>query len=454
MIRLNLHQAAAITGATLVGKPVRFAGVSIDSRSACDGRLFVALSGEHSHGERFCQAAIDKGAVAVMVNRAQDVPVPQLLVADTQKALAALAAAWHRQVSPVTIAVTGSNGKTTVKNMLAAILSQSRTTHATAGNYNNEIGVPLTLLATPADAQLSVIEMGAAQQGDITALTALAPPDVALVTNISEAHGGRFGSMDDIAAGKSELYRALKKGGTAILNRDDAYYAFMRQAAAGNRQITFGRHADSDVRFVGAMDEKDKSPDLCRLHLPDGQLLESRLPVAGEHNALNAAAAVAAAWSLGASAQDMQAGLENFAPAPGRLQRRGSVRGVTILDDSYNANPASVRAAIDVLAESPKPAWLVLGDMAELGEASAELHRQVGEYARQQGIAALWSMGPKAAQAAKAMGSGGHAFDDKHALLEALWSAWPGTGTVLVKASRSMQMEEVVDELLKKEKAA
>jgi len=450
MIRLNLHQAAAITGATLVGKPVRFVGVTSDSRGACQGRLFVALGGERTDGERFCQAAIENGAVAVMVTRAQDVPVPQLLVTDTRKALSALAAAWHRQVSPLTIAVTGSNGKTTVKNMLASIMVQSRKTHATAGNYNNEIGVPLTLLEMPADCEVAVIEMGAAQPGDIAALSALAPPDVAVVTNVSEAHGGRFGSLDTIAAGKSELYRALKNEGIAIVNRDGAYFDFMTEAAGSARLLTFGRHEHSDIRLL----DQHKPSHRCQLQLPTGHVLSVQLPLAGEHNALNAAAAVAAAWSVGVSAEDMQAGLERFTPAPGRLQHRGRVRGMEILDDSYNANPASVRAAIDVLAKSPKPAWLVLGDMAELGAASEELHRQVGEYAQQQGIDALWSVGPEAARAAQAMGGKGKAFDDKKTLLEALWSAWPERGTLLVKASRSMRMEDVVNELIKREKAA
>ncbi len=446
MIQGNLQQAAAITGATLVGQPLRFSGVATDSRQNCAGRLFMALRGERTDGEKYVRQAIENGAVATMVTSAQDVPVPQLLVADTHQALCALARAWQRQVNPLTVAVTGSNGKTTVKNMLAAILSRNGKTHATAGNFNNEIGVPLTILEMPAATQMAVIEMGAAQRGDIAALTQLAPPHVAVVTNVSNAHAGRFGSLEEIAAGKSEIYHSLGAEGTAVINRDDGFYEFMRQQAGKAYCLTFGEHADSDVCIL---DRRH-----CVLRLPGGDILECHLPAPGYHNIMNAAAAVAAAWPLSVSLEDMQAGLEAFEAPAGRLQNRGQVRGVTLLDDSYNANPASVRAAIDVLAESSRPAWLVLGDMAELGNASEAMHREVGEYARQQGIDALWTVGPQAARAAAAMGDKGHAFQDKQTLITAVQKAWPAQGTVLVKASRSAHMEDVVNALLKQEQPA
>jgi UDP-N-acetylmuramoyl-tripeptide--D-alanyl-D-alanine ligase len=446
MISFNLHQAAAITGATLVGKPLRFAGVTTDSRGDCRGRLFVALQGENFDGEAFCQNAIDRGAVAIMVRQAQDVSVPQLLVNDTLSGLSALAAAWHRQVAPQTFAITGSNGKTTVKDMLASILAMSHRTHATSGNFNNEIGVPLTVCAMPEDTQMAVIEMGAAQSGDIQKLTRVVRPDVAIVTNISEAHSGRFGSLEAIARGKAELYQALQTAGVAILNRDDAHYATLRKAAGSARCLSFGQHLDSDVRVMASGE--------CVIRLPDGQQLTINLPVAGRHNAFNAAAAVAAAWSQAVKPEDLRAGLESFQPPAGRLQSRGQIQGVTLLDDSYNANPASVKAAIDVLKDSTRPAWLVLGDMAELGENSESLHRSIGEYARLQGIDALWAVGPRACQAAQAMGEKGHCFQSKQELVKALWNAWPQRGTVLVKASRSARMEEVVNELMKREQAA
>ncbi len=446
MIDMTLHQAAALTGATLIGKPLRFRGVATDSRDDCHGRLFVALTGKKHDGHRYCQAAADAGARAVMVSQAQDVQVPQLLVQDTLAGFSALARAWHRQVSPLTFAVTGSNGKTTVKSMLAAVLAVSHKVHVTEGNFNNEIGVPVTLCRTPNVTEMAVIEMGAAQVGDIARLASLAKPHVAIITNISAAHSARFGSLSAIAEGKSELYEALGPDGIAVINRDDAKFERLKEKAAHVRQITFGRHPDSDVRLLAG--------EVMKLQLPDGQTLSCRLPVAGRHNAMNAAAAVAAAWSQNISLADMQYGLETFIPPAGRLQRRGKVNGVTVLDDSYNANPASVRAAIDVLCESPGPVWLILGDMAELGENSDRWHREVGEYARRKDIDVLWAVGESACLASLAMGSRGRCFQDKKQLVAALRKHWPEGGTMLFKASRSARMEEVVETLLGQEHIA
>lgn len=454
MIQMNLHQLAAIVGGSLVGKEARIKGVTTDSRGDCQGKLFVALQGEYFNGEDFCQAAVQRGAAAVMVAHAVEVDVPQLIVKNTLVALQAMATAWVKQTGVQVIGVTGSNGKTTVKNMLLSVLSQKYRCHATTGNYNNEIGVPLSLLSIAAEDQVAVIEMGAAKVGDIALLTRIIRPHVALVTNIGNAHVGRFGSVDNIAQGKGEIYQALDVDGIAVINADSPY-ADQFKANTNGKVMTFGLHEQADFRLV---EQAGQHQVMTRR----GESLALELPVLGEHNYLNATAVVAIALSMQVDFPEIAHGLRNFVPEAGRLQIIPAGDSLTIIDDSYNANPASVNAAIDVLKAQASPTLLILGDMAELGEFAEQMHQQVGDYACQQGINQVLAVGEYAQQVcgqANAQvstqsntpvdGFRCQSFAAVDELMTHLQQHRPTAGTVLVKGSRSMRLERVVAVLSK-----
>ncbi len=446
MIQMNLHQIAAIVGGSLVGKEARIQGVTTDSRGDCAGKLFIALRGEFFNGEDFCQAAAEQGAAAVMVAQAVEVDVPQLIVKDSLVALQALAAAWVRQTGVKVIAVTGSNGKTTVKNMLQAVLSQKYQCFATSGNYNNEIGVPLSLLAVSKQDQMAVIEMGAAQLGDIAHLTSIIKPDVALITNVGNAHVGRFGSEDNIAKGKAEIYQRLTPEDMAIVNLDSPY-APGWLATINSRVQTFGTHADANFRLV-------ETTEGFALHTRRGEVMTLRLPVLGDHNYMNAAAVVAIALNMRMTLDEISRGLAVFEPEAGRLQLMTAADApLQVIDDSYNANPASVMAAIDVLKKQNKPTMLILGDMAELGDYAAKMHQDVGQYAAQQGIDEVLAVGEHARDVCCHEGPLCYGFDAVDSLLAHLQGAQPKQGTILVKGSRSMRLERVVKTLIQEELA-
>ncbi|MCX7545153.1 UDP-N-acetylmuramoyl-tripeptide--D-alanyl-D-alanine ligase [Marinicella gelatinilytica] len=442
MIKMQLHQIAAIVNSQLVGKDVRIKGVSTDSRTVQPGQLFVALAGEHFDGADYCQQAVEHGAVAVLVSRPVEVSVPQLICDDTQKALAALASAWLQQCQAQVIAITGSNGKTTVKNMLYSVLKQQASVQATAGNYNNEIGLPLTVLALKPETKYLILEMGAGQAGDIAYLCEIAPPNVALVNNISEAHVGRFNGLDAIAKTKGEIYQALQSGGLAVINVDDNYHDSW-SIPNGVNQVRFGRHKDADYRLM------DNSQETVQVKTSDGQTIHLRLPVAGGHNLMNAAAVVAMAHWLGFSVEHIASGLSHFKPEAGRLQRHHFKQGGLLIDDSYNANPASMQAALSVLQQSPKPRVLVCGDMLELGETAILAHKKVGETAKIMGIENVYAVGDWADAVCQGFGdSACHSFCQTEQLIEALNKKLDRTGTVLVKASRGMRLERIVEALL------
>ncbi len=447
MIRMSLQQASAIIGGTLVGKSYEFQGVSTDSRSSCQGRLFIALKGVNFDGNAFCQQAIDQGAVALLCNTPQDTHLSQIICDDSEKAMANLARAWLRICQVDVVGVTGSNGKTTVKNMLQSVLSRKYRTFASQGNMNNEIGVPLSVFGIDKQDEIAVLEMGAAQKGDIRHLTGIAKPQVAVVTNVSAAHVGRFGSVETIAETKGELFQALGKDGLAVVNRDDRFAGQWLQSLTCDH-VGFGFSEQADVRISRIED------GLATVRCADGQELTFALPIGGVHNVMNAAAVIAVARHFQVEAEDIVDGLQRFQPEQGRLQNMGRVGGVYLINDCYNANPASVMAAIDVLSGCARPAVLVLGDMAELGSESEAWHRRIGEYAAQHGIDRLYTVGPYARYACQGMGGHTRDFADVPALLAGLRSEWPDSGTVLVKASRSMQLERVVEALMQAEKSA
>lgn len=434
-------QIATWTGGRLIGADAPVAGVAQDSRVLPPGGLFVALKGERVDGHDFV-AGLDGHAGAALVERVLDVRTPQIVVPDSLAALQALARAWLAALDLKLVALTGSNGKTTTKELTASILRRAGRTHATPGNYNNEIGVPLTVLGLDTDHRFAVIEMGAGKPDDIQPLTVIAPPDAAVVTNVGPAHLERLGSLEGVAATKGGIYRGLKADGIAVLNADEPFAASFERDIGARRVLRFGIDTPSEI---SASEVVLGSDTRFRLSTPLGtsQIL---LPLPGRHNVMNALAAAGLAMAVGASLDAITAGLNQAHGVSGRLKRIEWNGGV-LFDDSYNANPGSLGAAIGTLALAPSPRWLVLGDMKELGPEGPAMHRASGRQAHAAGIDALFALGPLSAEAARGFGTGGEAFDDLDALVAAFRSAWrPGT-TALIKGSRSSRMERVLQAL-------
>lgn len=441
MDRVMLSELAAILGSPMSGDDLPLAAVATDSRQLPHGALFVALRGERFDGHDFIGRARAAGAAAALVERPGDWGLPYLLVEDSRLALGQLAAAWRRRLGLPLVAVTGSNGKTTVKEMTAAILRQQGPTLSTAGNFNNDIGLPLTLLGLGAEHEHAVVEMGASGAGEIAYLAGLAQPTVGVITNAGPAHLEGFGSLEGVARGKGELLQALPADAVAVFNADDAYAALWREFADGRRVLDFGIERPAAVRA------QDMAGSQFNLHTPAGKAAVE-LPLPGRHNIMNALAAAAAATALAVPLPLIVAGLEAMADVPGRLQRRQAPHGAWLLDDTYNANPNSLRVGLEVLATESSERWLVLGDMAELGPEAAVLHAEAGELARSLGVHRLFTIGALAAAAAARFGCCGEHFDDKADLIARLTELLQPGVTVLVKGSRSSGMEQVVDALL------
>jgi UDP-N-acetylmuramoyl-tripeptide--D-alanyl-D-alanine ligase len=439
---MRLHEAAAAIGATAVGADVEFDRVETDTRRLAPGCLFVALRGARFDGHAFIEQAFGKGAAAVMMAAGHTHSGrPALVVEDTRLALGRLAA-WHRTRMPARIAaVTGSNGKTTVKEMTAAILrahAGDAAVLATEGNLNNDIGVPLTLLRLTPQHRYGVIEMGMNHAGEIAYLTRLARPDAALVNNAQRAHLEGLGTVEAVARAKAEIYEGLGEGGVALVNVDDPHAALWLGLNQGRRVLRFGLSAQADVRA-----EPGTDGGRLTLHTPLGRI-DTTLAVPGAHNVRNAAAAAALALALEVPAEAIAQGLAAYRGVKGRLQIHPCILGARLIDDSYNANPDSVGAAIDVLAAMPGRRILVLGDMGELGPNAAELHREIGQRAKASGIDRLLALGEQAIHAVQGFGPGAMHFERIEELLAELENALAPEVTVLVKGSRFMQMERVV----------
>lgn len=447
-IRTTLSRAAQWAGATLNGTDREFHGVSSDTRAIEAGMLFVALKGPNHDGHDHVQAALDAGAAAALVERQLDLDIPQLLVSDTLLAMGQLAAAWRQQLGTLLVAITGSNGKTTTKEMCAAILGRAGNTLATRGNKNNLIGLPLTLLRLTAEHDYGVIEMGANHIGEIEYLTGLTRPQVAIITNAGAAHLEGFGAVAEVARAKGEIYHGLVEDGVAIINADDPFTGLWSELSAGHRTITFGlqNRADVGVRGMGDINgsELEVLSPLGEFHLS--------LPLPGRHNIMNALAAISAGIALGIDLEQIAEGLNHMAPVSGRLHKRNGINGATVLDDSYNANPSSMRAGLEVLAGCSGTRLFVMGDMAELGAEASELHRQVGLDARELGIDRLYATGELSRAASEAFGDNGFFFQQQQQLIDALLPQMNRDITVLVKGSRSSHMERVVEALTSGEK--
>ena len=441
---MGLDEAAGAVGGQARGA-ARFGGVTTDSRTVDAGDLFVALVGESFDGHDYVAEAVRRGAVAAVVSRRIDAEpaIPQVVVADTRIALGRLAAHWRSKFALPLVALTGSNGKTTVKEMLTAILAAHAGDRdavlATKGNLNNDIGMPLTLLELRERHRYAVIEMGMNHEGEIDYLTRIARPTVALVNNAQRAHVGILGSVEAIARAKGEIYAGLAASGIAVVNADDAFASYWKELNASRRIVTFGLAEGADVRGLQAGTQ-------ARFITP-ADAFAVALQVRGEHNLRNAAAACAAAYALEIPFHAMQAGLASFAGVPGRLQRRKAPSGAVVIDDSYNANPESMKAALRVLAEEHGRKVFVMGDMGELGADAAAMHAEVGSFARQSGIDALMAVGDASRHAVQAFGRGAMHFDDVDALSRAAVNESAHGATILVKGSRFMKMERVADAL-------
>jgi len=442
-----LSQLLVPLAATLGGQDVRFSQVNTDSRKIAAGDLFVALRGERFDGAAFVAQAARDGAVAALVHTDSDlgdIGIPLLRVADTRLALGQLAAFWRQQFDLPLIAVTGSNGKTTVKEMLAGIFAVAAggadKVLATQGNLNNDIGMPLTLLRLRPSHRYAVIEMGMNHPGEIAYLTALATPDVALVNNASGAHLEGLGSLAAVAQAKGEIFAGLRASGIAVIQADDAHAALWRELAAGHRIMDFGLDHPAVVQ---ADWQADGFGGRLEVQSPAGNFaLNLRVP--GKHNARNALAATAAALAVGLAPAAIQAGLEAFGGVAGRLQKQVTPQGAIIIDDTYNANPASMLAALAVLASQPGRRVVVLGDMGELGDGAEQFHAEIGTAAKQYGIERLLALGKLSQSAVQAFGAGGQHFGQLENLLSTLDQELDATTTVLVKGSRFMKMERVV----------
>ena len=438
---MKLSAIALWTHGRLLGSDVEVTGVAIDTRKLKPGDLFVAIKGERADGHDYLAEAAARGAVAALVTRKVDSVLPQVLVDSTELALGDLASAVRAQRNVRVVGITGSNGKTTVKTLVASILSRHGRTHVSAGNFNNELGLPLSLLAMPRDTEYAVFEMGAGKPGDIAYLAAIARPDIGLITLIAPAHLERMGSIEGVAETKGALYQALPADGIAIINADDAFASFFTGLAGARRVLRFGLDQPADVGADVIEQRVDGSRFV--LSTPQGDA-EVALPLPGRHNIANALAATAVALALEVPLATIVAGLEQVSGVAGRLRREVVAGGWTLIDDSYNANPSSMAAAIDTLLLAGGERWLVLGDMAELGPDARALHAGIGERARERGVERLFAVGPLGAATVEAFGAGGEHFDDKPALIAALQAQLHAGVTCLVKGSRSAGMEQVV----------
>ncbi len=448
---MDLREAAQGAGGEAIGDNARFAAVSSDTRTIGEGALFVALRGERFDGHEYIAAARARGAVAAMVDRRApamraDAPLPLLVVDDTRLGLGRLAAYWRRKFKLPLIAVAGSNGKTTVKQMIASILAEhsgSGRSYATPGNLNNDIGLPLTLLGLRAEHRCAVVELGMNHPGETAYLAGIAQPTVALVNNAQREHQEFMQSVADVAHEHGAAYAALPAEGVAVINADDAYADYWRGVCAPRRVLDFGLEHPAAVR--GRFELRDFGSEIV-LHAPEGDAPVS-LRAAGVHNVRNALAAAAAAAAAGVGLAAIARGLAAFEPVQGRLQKLAGKRGSVVLDDTYNANPDSVIAAIDVLARAAGVKILVLGDMGEVGARGAAFHVEIGRHARSAGIDRLFVLGELCGHAAAAFGEGAQPCGDIDALLAALEPCLERGVTVLVKGSRFMRMERVVHAL-------
>jgi UDP-N-acetylmuramoyl-tripeptide--D-alanyl-D-alanine ligase len=444
MMGWSLSEVARCGGGELVGNDRAFDSVSTDTRTLKPGALFVALGGENFDGHDFVEQAVERGAAAALVSRTLAVTIPQVVVSNTLAALSAFAREWRREFSIPVIAVTGSNGKTTTKELIGSILSGLGPTLVTRGNLNNHIGVPLMLLELRGEHRYAVIEMGANHQGEIAHLMSLVEPSIGIVTNAGAAHLEGFGSLEGVAQGKGEMFQGLPASGVAIINADDAFAPMWRDNRSAERMVTFG--FEQPAQFTAHKVNSEATAHGFRtefeLVTPDGSRMAG-LALGGLHNLRNALGAAAAASAAGASLDDIVRGLAAMKTVAGRLELKPAINGAYLVDDSYNANPSSLKAGLDTFRSFGGTRWLVLGEMKELGDSADALHGEVGRYARQAGIARLLAVGERSRFAVEAFGEGAEWFDNLDSLIEEARSSLSSGVAVLIKGSRANKLEKV-----------
>lgn len=446
MIGMPLSRAASRLNARLVGPDVVFSGCSTDSRTIEQGNLFIALKGERFDGHEFVPIAEQSGASSLMLERDVSHSLPMLKVENTRKAMGLLAGFWRTRLAIPLVAITGSNGKTTVKEMVKHILSGVADVHATSGNLNNDIGVPITLFGMARRHQYAVIEMGANHPGEIEWLSAIAQPDVALITQCAPAHLEGFGGIEGVARAKAEIYSGLRAGGTAIINADDQYAEFWQSCCENKRKMTFAIDAKAADVFASGIETLSNDALTGFELVTESGGIRINMHLLGIHNVMNALAAAACCLSLGISLAAIKSGLEQMSAVKGRLQFKPGVNDSRFIDDTYNANPASLNAALDVLGGYQGARYLVLGDMGELGETAKQFHCAAGRAAKAAGVDGLYSIGELSLDASREFGRGGLHFDSVADLIDALSRVLNENTVVLVKGSRSMKMEKVVNE--------
>lgn len=447
---MKLSTLTGKLNAKLLGPDAHYTGLSLDSRSIKPHELFIALRGEKFDGHDFIELVKQRGATAAVVDQVIDTDLPLVLVQDTRKALGELAKQHRRQFSIPVIALTGSCGKTTTREMIRSILAEKGSVLTNFKNFNNDIGLPLTLLNLNAEHHYAVIEMGANHAGEIGYLTHITQPTVALVTNIGPAHLQGFGSLEGVAQAKAEIFSGLIKHGVAIINADDKFANILQKECAAFRVVCFGLSDTADFSATAIqMDAEGKASFLLRA--PNGKKIMIHLRLPGQHHVMNALAAVAAASQVGIELSSIKSGLEKTQPVPGRVIVSKTKRGATLIDDSYNANPSSVDVALKLLAHYSGQRIFVMGDMGELGQNALAYHRQIGELAKELNIDDVYTCGDLSKETAKAFGAGGKHYSHHQELILALKPRLQDNVTILIKGSRSAQMEKVAAGLMDKD---
>ena len=448
MINMSLDEISAILHGDMIGAQAMISGVSIDTRTLSTGDVYLAINGEQFDGHDFIAQAQQQGAVALIVSKKVESDLPQIIVKDTRLALAELAGALRDKLPLKVCAITGSNGKTTVKEMIAAILAVNAQVLFTQGNFNNDIGVPLTLLRLNQQHQFAVIEMGANHQGEIAYTSHYAKADVAVITNVGAAHIEGFGSIAGVAQAKAEIIQSLADDGVAILNADDHFYSLWKELAGKRNVRSFGLTQAADVTAEKIVTRLQGQQFNTSFDLVVDEKVPVELNLAGEHNVKNALAASAACLALGIELKQIQAGLQSVKAVNGRLQLFASDSGIKLINDTYNANPASLKVALEVLKQCPGESWLALGAFGELGAESAQIHSEMGRQIKQAGVQRLFATGAMAENTVQAFGAGAEYFAAQDDLISSIKQQITAEQTLLVKGSRAQKMEVVVNALL------
>lgn len=444
MMTIPLTELADVLGCEVPITHAMVTGAAIDSRKVEPGDLFIALEGEQVDGHDYISDARKAGASAAIVSRLQDDPLPQLCVEDVVSAFGKLASYWCQQSQAKVIAITGSNGKTTLKEMIASILRGVGTVIATQGNLNNELGVPLTLFRLADDTHYAVVEMGANHPGEIANLVSIAKPAIAVINNVAPAHIEGFGSLEGVAKAKAEIFSQLDKGGIAVINADMAYVPLWQQQLQGKQVLSFAIDNDADIVAKDVQLNPTSSHFMVEL---DQVLHFVNLPLPGMHNVANALAAIAVCHALKISAEDIVRGLAQVQGAPHRLQLRTGPKSSKLIDDTYNANPGSYQQALKTLQGFSGQHWLVLGDFGELGSDSEQIHQRLGIEAKSFNIEHLLTIGEQSKYSSQSFGQNAQHFTDMSALQTYLENELQEDVTCLIKGSRFMKLDKLADAL-------